>query len=137
MEATIPSEKLGLVLRIGLYAFLAYIGLIVFYNVLAITGILIAGALGTFLAASTANAITVRIFERGRLSDMGLGWDERSIRNIMFGVSSGILAAAVFITPALLFGAATVQPDNEYPANFWSFLFITCLLIFGAFGEEM
>jgi membrane protease YdiL (CAAX protease family) len=137
MEATIPSEKLGLVLRIVLFAFLAYIGLALFYNLLAVAGVLIAGAVGTFLAASTANAITIRIFERGRLSDMGLGWDHRSLRNIFFGVSSGILAAAVFIGPALVFGAATLQRDTEYPANFSSFLFLTCLLIFGAFGEEM
>jgi membrane protease YdiL (CAAX protease family) len=137
MEATIPSEKLGLVLRIGLFAFLAYAGLALFYNLLAVTGILIAGAVGTFLAASIANAITIRIFERGQLSDMGLGWDHRSLRNIFFGVSSGILAAAIFIGPALLFGAATLQRDTEYPANFSSFLFLTSLLLFGAFGEEM
>jgi hypothetical protein len=101
MEATIPSEKLGLVLRIGLYAFLAYAGLMLFFTLLAPTGILIAGAVGTFLAAAAANAITVRIFERGRLSDMGLGWDYRSLRNIGLGVSSGILAAAVFLAPAV------------------------------------
>jgi membrane protease YdiL (CAAX protease family) len=137
MEATIPSEKLGLVLRIGLYAFLAYAGLMLFFTLLAPTGILIAGAVGTFLAAAAANAITVRIFERGRLSDMGLGWDYRSLRNIGLGVSSGILAAAVFLAPALLFGAASVQPDPDFPASFSAFIFLTCALLFGAFGEEM
>ena len=81
-------------------------------TLLAATGILIAGAVGTFLAAATANAITVRIFERGRLSDMGLGWDDRSLRNIGLGVSSGILAAAVFIGPALVFGAATAAAGS-------------------------
>lgn len=137
MEATIPSEKLGLVLRIGLYAFLAYVGLMLFFTLLAPTGILIAGAVGTFLAAAAANAITVRIFERGRLSDMGLGWDYRSLRNIGLGVSSGILAAAVFLAPALLFGAASVQPDPDFPASLSAFIFLTCALLFGAFGEEM
>src|SRR4051812_49116232 len=137
MEATIPTDKLGLVLRIGLYAFLAYIGLLVFYNVLAFAGPLLAATLGTFLAAAVANAITVRIFERGRLSDMGLAWDERSPRSIAFGVCCGILAAAIFVGPALLVGVATVQPDSEYPANWSSLVFLTCLLIFGAFGEEM
>ena len=34
-------------------------------------------------------------------------------------------------------GPRSVQRDTEYPANFSSFLFLTCLLIFGAFGEEM
>jgi uncharacterized protein len=137
MEATIPSEKLGLALRIGLFAFLAYVSLALFYNLLAPAGILIAAAVGTFLAAAIANAVTVRIFERGRLSDMGLGWNDQSLRNVRFGVASGILAAAVFVGPALLFGAATLQRDPEFPASFSAFVFLTGLLIFGAFGEEM
>jgi uncharacterized protein len=138
MEATIPSDKLGLVLRIGLYIFLAYIGLLFFSNLLAFTGPIIAPTAGTFLAAAVANAITVRIFERGRLSDMGLLWEEeQSRRQITFGVSSGILAAAVLVGPAILLGAATVQRDTEFPANMTSFVFLTVALIFGAFGEEM
>ena len=63
---------------------------------------LIAGAVGTFLAAAVANAITVRIFERGRLSDMGLGWERTFLaQHNVRRVSSGVLAAAVFIGPAL------------------------------------
>src|SRR5689334_200683 len=137
MEARIPSETLGLILRIGLFVFLAYIGMVLFYNLLAPTGVLIGAAVGTFLAAATANAITVRIFERGRLSDMGLGWDDRSPVNIRLGLSCGILAAAIFVVPALLAGAATFERDAEFPANPASLLFLTALLIFGAFGEEM
>ena len=120
MEATIPSEKLGLVLRIGLYAFLAYVGLCSFLQLLALTGILIAGAVGTFLAAAAANAITVRIFERGRLSDMG----SAGITGLS-AISASASPAAFWprrclSAPALLFGAATVQPDPEYPASFSS-----------------
>jgi uncharacterized protein len=137
MEATIPGEKLGLILKIGLYAFLAYMGMIVFYGMLAPTGLMIAGAMGTFLAAAVANAITVRIFERGRLSMVGLGWDDRSLRNMMFGVSAGILAAALYVGPALLLRVATVEADPEYPANLSSLVFVTCILVFGAFGEEL
>jgi membrane protease YdiL (CAAX protease family) len=138
MEATIPGDKLGLILRVGLYVFLAYMGMMVFYSLLVPTGLLIAGAMGTFLAASLANAITVRIFERGQLSMVGLGWDhQRSRRNMMFGVSAGILAAAVYVGPALLFRVAAIEPDPEYPANLSSLIFVTCVLVFGAFGEEL
>jgi membrane protease YdiL (CAAX protease family) len=137
MEATISGAKIGLILRIGLYAFLAYMGLAVFYGLLAPTGLLIAGAMGTFLAASVANAIVVRIFERGRLSMVGLGWDERSRRNILFGVSAGILAAALYVGPALLLRLASVEADSDYPANLSSLVFVTCILVFGAFGEEL
>src|SRR5688572_29812583 len=130
MQATIPSDKLGLVLKIGLFAFFAYIGLAIFYNLLTFAGVLIAGALGTFLAAAVANAITVRIFERGRLSDMGLGWDDNSLRNVTFGVCAGILAAAVFIGPALVAGAAVFERDQEFRSSFPSFVFLTTLLVF-------
>ena len=137
MEATIPSDKIGLILRIGLYVFLAYMGMGVFFMVLAPTGLLIAGAIGTFLTASVANAIVVRIFERGRLAMVGLGWDDRSRRNLTFGLCAGILAAAVYVAPALLFRLATIEPDPEYPANLSSFVFVSCVLVFGAFGEEL
>lgn len=137
MEATIPGDKLGLILKIGLFVFLAYMAMAVFYTLLAPTGLLIAGAMGTFLSASVANAVTVRIFERGRLSMVGLGWDERSRRNIVFGVCAGILAAAIYAGPALLFGLASIERDPEFPANLSSLLFVTCLLVFGAFGEEL
>ncbi|HYI92236.1 MAG TPA: type II CAAX endopeptidase family protein [Bryobacteraceae bacterium] len=137
MQATIPSDKLGLVLKIGLFVFLAYIGLGLFYNLLIFSGLLIAGAIGTFLAAAVANAVAVRIFERGRLSDVGLGWNEHSSRDIAFGLSSGILAAAIFIGPALIAGAATVERDPQFPASLPSFGFLTGILIFGAFGEEL
>lgn len=137
MEATIPSDKLGLVLKIGLYVFLAYMGLAVFYTLLAPTGLLIAGAIGTFLAASIANAIVVRIFERGRLVMVGLGWDHRSRRNMTFGLCAGILAAALYLAPALLLSVASIEPDREYPANLTSLVFVTCILVFGAFGEEL
>jgi len=137
MQATIPGEKLGLILRIGLYALFAYLGLSLFYNLLSFAGILIAAALGTFLAAAVANAINIRIFERGRLSDMGLGWNERSPGNIKFGLAAGIIAAASFLGPMLLVRAAYFQRDAEFPASAPSLLFVTCLLLFGAFGEEM
>ena len=137
MEATIPGEKLGLDFEDRVVHIPGVHGNGLFYGMLAPTGLLIAGAMGTFLAAAVANAITVRIFERGRLSMVGLGWDDRSLRNMMFGVSAGILAAAVYVGPALLLRVATVEADPEYPANLSSLVFVTCILVFGAFGEEL
>src|SRR3989442_1149505 len=56
MELTLPRDKLGLVLKVGLYIFLAVAGLMFFPLVLQIGGIMIAAALGTFAAAAVANA---------------------------------------------------------------------------------
>ena len=56
MEVTLPSEKLGLVLKLGLYVFLSIVGLMFFPLALRVGGVLIAAAMGTFAAAAVANA---------------------------------------------------------------------------------
>ena len=52
---------------------------------------------------------------------MGLGWDQRSLRNIGSESPADPCRGGLSSAPALLFGAATVQPDPEYPANCPSF----------------
>ncbi len=71
-------DKQGLILRVGLYILLAFMGLLVFPALLLpLGGILVASALSAFAAAAVANAVVVRIYERGRLADVGLGWNRR------------------------------------------------------------
>ncbi len=66
-------DKQGLILRIGLYILLAWMGQLVFPALLfPLGGILVASALSAFASAAVANAVVVRIYERGRLADVGL-----------------------------------------------------------------
>jgi len=58
---------------------------------------MITSALSAFGAAAVANAITVRIYERGRLSDLGLGWTQTSLREFLMGTGTAILGAAVIL----------------------------------------
>jgi membrane protease YdiL (CAAX protease family) len=137
MELTLPRDKLGLVLKVGLYVFLAVAGLYFFPLVLQIGGHMIAAALGVFAAAAVANAVTLRIFERGRLADIGLNWHPGAGRNLGLGVFGGIGAACVVLVGPLMTGAAQLEKSPNQPANFGSFVFVTLILLFGAVGEEM
>jgi len=138
-EETKKPDFLGLILRVGLFILIGWLSLIFFGNVLFwITGSkLIAGTMATFAAACVANAIAVRIYERGQLSALGLGWGKASSREFLLGLGSGAAAACLVLLLPLAAGAASFErvPGSEHV---WASLaFITFVLLFGAFGEEM
>lgn len=139
MEVTLPGDKLGIILKLGLYVFLAIAGLMFFPVLLnAIgSGLVIASVLGTFSAAALANAITIRVFERGRLADIGMAWPPGSGRNLLIGAVAGVAAALLILIPPLIAGAATLERDPTLASGWPSLLFLTILLTFGAVGEEM
>lgn len=137
MEVTLPTDKLGLVLKVGLFLFLALAGLIVFPIIFRPAGYLIQAALGTFAAAAIANAIALRVFERGRLADIGMNWHPGSARNLGVGIAGGIGAACLVLVGPLATGLADMQPSPDQPGSAASVLFVTVVLLFGAVGEEM
>lgn len=133
-----PPDKFGIVLRVGLFVIIGWIGVVIFsLLMIPVAGLLVTSALSTFAAAAVANAITVRIYERGRLSDLGLGWTGSSLRE--FGAGAGLAAAgaAVILAGPLMIGVARFEaiPGVEHPWS--SFLFVSVVLLFGAAGEEM
>jgi len=69
-------DPLGLILRAGLFILIGWLSLNVFATLLfwLTASPLITGAFATFGAAAVANAITVRVYERGKLSALGLAW---------------------------------------------------------------
>ena len=137
MEATVPRDKLGLVLKLAFYIFLVIIGLPLYAVVLSAAGYLIAATGSTFGAGITANALSVRVFERATLPIVGLGWNHASRKHLGIGFLAGAIAAALVTFVPLLFGMAELVPDPERPASAWSILFVTVLLLFGALGEEL
>jgi membrane protease YdiL (CAAX protease family) len=138
MELTLARDKVGLILKVGLYVFLALIGIAVFPVLLhSLAGYFVAAAIGTFAAAAVANAVTVRVFERGRLADIGLGWRPGTGRNLALGLLGGIGAASIVLLVPLATGMADLQAAPEQPASLPSLLFVSVVLLFGAVGEEM
>jgi membrane protease YdiL (CAAX protease family) len=138
-EEVKKHDFLGLILRVGLFILIGWLSLIFFGNVLIwVTGSkLIAATMATFAAACLANAITVRIYERGQLSALGLGWGDSSSREFLIGIGSGAAGASLVLLLPVAAGAATFEkvPGSEHV---WASLtFISFVLLFGAFGEEM
>jgi uncharacterized protein len=138
-----PEEKkpdvLGLVLRVGLFVLIGWLSLQVFGIALFwLTGSpLITATMATFASACLANAITVRIYERGQLSALGLGWSAQSSREFLLGMGSGAAGACLVLLLPVVAGAASFEkvPASEH---IWASLaFVTLVLLFGAFGEEM
>lgn len=132
-------DLLGLILRVGLFVLIGWLSLQVFYIVLFwLTGSpFVTATMGTFAAASLANAVTVRIYERGQLSALGLGWANTSSRELLLGIGSGAGAACLVLLLPVVGGIASFEkvPASEHV---WaSLVFVGIVLLFGAFGEEM
>jgi len=129
--------KLGVALRLFIFAFLGVAGMILFAWLLAPFGYLIAATMSTFAASAVANAVSVRVYERGRLEDIGLGWSSASRHNLSFGFCAGLLAAGSVTALPVLAGAAEFQRNPQAPFNPGTLIFVLVVLLFGVIGEEM
>jgi membrane protease YdiL (CAAX protease family) len=138
--ATQRQKLIGLALRVGAFALIAALGYyLVFPIIMAFIGapVFVISTLGTFAAAAVANAVVLRIYERGNLASIGLGWTAASRRNLSLGVLGGIGAAMVVIIIPLVLRAADLESVPNEPFRWPSLLFVSILLLFGAVGEEM
>jgi membrane protease YdiL (CAAX protease family) len=109
---TQQSKNLGVILRVGVFALIAILGYYIFpWAMIWVGSPFVIAALSTFAAAGVANAIVLRIYERGQLADIGLGWTAASRRNLALGILGGCGAGIV--------------------------LLVSIVLLFGAVGEEM
>ena len=139
-EPTPPKvDKLAIALRLGIFAFLATAGVVIFPRLLnwAPNMYFVASALGVFAAAAVANAIALRIYERGQLADLGMGWTPASRKNLLIGFAGGGAAALTAILLALWLHAATIERVPETKFQWGSVFFVSVVLLFGAIGEEM
>src|SRR4051812_40821084 len=103
-------DYLAIILRVGVYAFLVIVTMMILpFVVYPIAGPLITASLCSFAAAAIANAIVLRIYERGQLADIGLGWSRASMRNLALGLAGGIgCGLAVTVLPVILRSADIV-----------------------------
>ena len=142
MTPSPPPGKLGIALRVGLYALIGWLSLVISATLMLwVLGprdtLFVIAALSTFAAAALANAIVVRIYERGRLSDLGLGWTAGSLREFLIGAGIAAGAAVLILAGPWAVGAAHFEPaaGSEHPWS--SLIFVGVVLLFGAAGEEM
>ena len=127
-----------MLLRVGVFALIAILGYYIFPWAISFVGSpFVIAALSTFAAAGVANAIVLRIYERGQLADVGLGWTAASRRNLALGILGGVGAGLVVLVGPILFRVADLEPVPESHFHWPSVLFVSIVLLFGAVGEEM
>lgn len=132
-------DKFAIALRIFVYVFLAVAGMWIFPRLMMWTPnmYLVASALSSFAAAAVANAVTLRIFERGQLADIGLGWTGASRRNLLLGVAGGCGAALLSVLLPVVLRLADIEKIPGSTFNWGAVIFVSVVLLFGAIGEEM
>ncbi len=131
-------DKAGIALRVGLFAIIGWLGMILFpILMIPVAGIMVTSALSVFAAAALANAIAVRVYERGTLSDLGLAWAPPSLREFFIGAGVAAGAAVVILAAPLAAGFANFQPAEGSEHPWLSLGFVSLVLLFGAAGEEM
>lgn len=138
--APAPPSVIGLGIRAALFLLFVRIGGMVFGGLLywGFDSLLLASALGVFLAAALATGIVLRVFERGRLEDVGLAWVHGQ-RHFLSGTFAGLLAGLGATGLPVLFGMASWvrAAEPEMAAGVGKFVFVTLLLWTGAAGEEL
>ncbi|MGD1092068.1 MAG: type II CAAX endopeptidase family protein [Bryobacteraceae bacterium] len=131
-------DKIGVLLRAGLFVLIGWLGWILFPIILfPIAGIMVTSALSGFASAAVANTIAVRVYERGRLSDIGLGWADTSLREFLTGTGSGIAGVVVVVGAPFAAGIVRFEPAPGVEHPWASFAFVSVVLLFGAAGEEL
>lgn len=130
-------NKFGLFVRVGIFAITGILTLQIVSVLLAWTGLLVQAAMAVFASAAVANALVLRIFERGGMSNIGLGWKNGSSKNLLYGLAGGMLSALAVTGLPVLAGMASVSKDPARGFSLPSLVFVLIVMIFGAIGEEL
>ncbi|HEY7306460.1 MAG TPA: type II CAAX endopeptidase family protein [Bryobacteraceae bacterium] len=133
-----PGTRLGIVLRVAFFVAIVVIGLrLIALSLYAVFGLILAGTVGLCATGLLANLLTMRIFDRRPLSDIGLRGGTPSLRNFGWGVLFGGGAAALMLAAPLLAGTAHIVARPASDAGWPNLLFYLCAIWLGAAGEEM
>jgi uncharacterized protein len=138
MSVALNPTRIEILLRVALFLALGWSGVLVFGVMFyPLTGSVVSSALAVFAAGLVANGVPVRIFERGLLADIGLGWSPAAPREFLGGMGLGTVAAAGILGGAVASGAArfAALPSAGHPGA--AIVPAAMTLLFGAIGEEL
>lgn len=141
-EARVEAAPvMGILIRAGLFLLLVRIGGMVFGGLLYVLfgSVLVASALGLMLASALATVLVVRMFERGRLEDVGLSLWPDGGRLLVAGTLAGLVAGLAAVLVPVMFGLAEIvrATEPELAFSVGKFLLVTVMFWFGAAGEEL
>lgn len=140
-EAASPApgpSAVNTIIRILIYAFFCWFGTMLLAPLFYIAAdSLITFVAANFAAATIANLICMRIYERRPLSEVGLEWTGASLRHLGIGVAGGAAVAALIVLVPALCGLANWAPSAEKPSGWGALAYFFILVLFGVVGEEM
>jgi membrane protease YdiL (CAAX protease family) len=140
---TAPDTKLGTLLRVLFFCAAVYVASSAIGTLAQwiLDAPILVATLGTFAAGLLANLLTMRIFDRRTLADIGLGNQPGWSNNLLLGIGLGASAAVVLLVLPLLAHGAHFQGRSDSPHANWlgwilSLMTYLACLLFGAAGEE-
>jgi membrane protease YdiL (CAAX protease family) len=132
------DTTLGLLLRLAFFAGTVFVAAHFLIPLLYLVfGLQTGGTIGIAATGLTANLLTLAIFDRRRLVDIGLRLGRASTNHILFGMLLGGGAAAVLLSGPIAIGEGhlLLRPHSEF---LWpNLIFYLITLFFHAAGEEM
>ncbi|MEQ1883814.1 MAG: type II CAAX endopeptidase family protein [Bryobacteraceae bacterium] len=132
------AKLLGLAPKLALFIAIAGAAHVLLpERITPIAGLLVSSALTVFAAGAASNEIAVRLWEEGRLSDFGLGWNPKSARNSLLGIAGGLGAVTAIVLFSLAARFAVYETIPEQTTSWPNIAFVAFVLILGAAGEEM
>lgn len=137
-EPAKPADtKLSLAIRVFFFIALVVIGLLFATTPLSFFGPVVAGSVGLCATGLLANVITMRIFDRRPLADIGLQATRSSNVNLGFGILYGAAAAGFMLLAPLLAGTGHLDARKDFQTSWATLLFYLMTLLVAATGEEL
>ena len=132
------NTRTGIILRVAFFAAMTFIGLRVLTLLLfTIFGLTVAGTLGLCATGLLANLLTMRVFDRRPLTDIGLMGGRASWQNLALGLMLGGGAAALMLLAPILAGSGHLVARASAGFSWASLLFYLAVLAVAAIGEEL
>ena len=131
------ETRLSIVIRVLFFIALVIIGELFATAPLQLFGPVVAGSVGLCLTGLGANLLTMRIFDRRPLSDIGLGITSASNRNLGLGILYGAGAATFMLLAPLLAGTGHLDLRQGSQVSWATVGFYLLTLLVAAIGEEL
>jgi uncharacterized protein len=133
-----PRDRIRLTVEVAVYIVIAWLAMSVAgWAAEPLGGQLVGVTVAVLTGALFTNWLTLTIYERRPLPDIGLKMARASWENLLLGLGGGIGAAALVLAPAVAVAAAHFVPVAVGPADAGRFAFVTVFLAVGAAGEEI
>ena len=131
------TNKLSVVIRVTFFIALVIIGLLFATSPLRLFGPVVAGSVGLCATGLLANLLTMRIFDRRPLSDIGLKTNRAGGWNLVLGVLYAMAAAALMLAAPLLAGTGHLDLRPNFQTSWVTLGFYLMTLLVAATGEEL